>query len=94
MNGLYRQVFTLDDTLHMHQTGTISSGDIFGPGTHMVFHLVMSHTNRDFQLFDGKHSSETATFVNALRFEYLDAFYQLQQIAQFGEVRDIYFAGG
>ena len=69
MNNSDRQFLTLDDALHMHQTGTVGPGDIFGPGFHMMPYFITAHTDRDRLLFDGEHTAETATFVYMARFK-------------------------
>ena len=80
MNNSDRQFLTLDDALHMHQTGTVGPGDIFGPGFHMMPYFITAHTDRDRLLFDGEHTAETATFVHPLRLEHLDTFHQGKEI--------------
>ena len=92
MNNSDRQFLTLDDALHMHQTGTVGSGDIFGPGFHMMPYFITAHTDRDRLLFDGKHTAETATFVYMTRFKNFNTIDQLKQVAQFIKIRDIQFA--
>ena len=77
MNNSDRQFLTLDDALHMHQTGTVGSGDIFGPGFHMMPYFI---------------TAETATFVYMTRFKNFNTIDQLKQVAQFIKIRDIQFA--
>lgn len=92
MNNSDGQFFTFDDTLHMHQAGTVGPGDIFGPGFHMMPYFITAHTDRDRLLFDGKHTAETTTFVYMARFKDFNTINQLKQVAQFIKIRDIQFA--
>ncbi len=85
MNRLDRQMFPFDHTLHVHQTGTVGSGDKLGSGTHMILYFIVSHANRYFRFFDSEHATETAAFVDALRLQHLNAFHQLQQVTQLGK---------
>ena len=91
MNRLNREVVAFDDAAHVHQAGAVGSCDVFGSRTHVVFHLVLSHANRNFRLFDGKHASEAATFVYPLRLKNFNAFHQRKQVAQLGVIRNIPF---
>ena len=65
MDRTDRIVLSLDNTSHMHQTGAVGPGNIFGSGSHVIFYFVAPHTGRYFGLFDCKHSTEAATFVHA-----------------------------
>ena len=47
-----------DDTLHVHQAGTVRSDNVFGSGSHVVFHLITPHADGDCLLFHGKHSAK------------------------------------
>ena len=40
MDNSNRQMFPFDDALHVHQAGTVRPDNVFGSGSHMVFHLV------------------------------------------------------
>ena len=89
MDNLNGQMFPFDNALHMHQAGTVRSDNILGSGSHVVFHLIAPHTYGNSLLFYGKHSAKAAALVNVAGFEYLDSFYQIEQITQFIVIRDI-----
>ena len=81
MNRFNRKVVTLDHAFHMHQARTIGTGDVLGSRAHVVLHLILSHANGHFGLFNRKHATEAAALVDTFRFEYLDAFHQRKEIA-------------
>lgn len=93
MDNLNRQMFPFDDTLHMHQAGTVRSDNVFGSGSHVVFHLITPHADGYRLFFYGKHSAEAATFVYMAGLEHFDAFHHIEQITQFVVIRDVQFAG-
>ena len=82
-----------DNTLHVHQAGTVRSDNIFGSGGHVVFHLITPHADGDCLLFHGKHSAKAATLVNMAGFENFDSFNQIEQITQFIVIRNIHLGG-
>ena len=83
MDNLNRQMLPFDDTLHVHQAGTVRSDNILGSGSHVVFYLITPHADGDCLLFHRKHSAKAATLVNMAGLEYFDAFYQIEQVTQF-----------
>ena len=78
-----------DDALHMHQTGTVRSDNVFGSGSHVVFYLIPSHADGHGLFFHGKHTAETAALVDMAGFENFDTFDQIKQITQFIIIRNI-----
>ena len=78
MDNLNRQMLPFDDTLHVHQAGTVRSNNILGSGSHVVFYLITPHADGDCLLFHRKHSAKAATLVNMAGLEYFDAFYQIE----------------
>ena len=77
MDNSNRQMFPFDDALHVHQAGTVRPDNVFGSGSHMVFHLVTSHTDGYRLFFYRKHSSEAASLVNMARFKDFDTFHKI-----------------
>ena len=84
-------MFTLNDTLHMHQTGAIGSGYVFGTSLHVMPYLITSHADGYSLLFDCKHTAETTTFVHVAGFKHFNPLDHLEQIAQFIEIRYVQF---
>ena len=93
MDNLNRQMLPFDDTLHVHQAGTVRSDNILGSGSDVIFYLITPHADGDCLLFHRKHSAKAATLVNMAGLEYFDAFYQIEQVTQFIVIRDIQFGG-
>lgn len=89
MDNLNRQMLPFDHTLHVHQAGTVRSDNVFGSGSHVVFHLITPHANGYRLLFYGKHTAKPTTFVYMAGLENFDAFDHIEQIAQFIVIRDI-----
>ena len=88
MNRFDRKVVTLDHAFHMHQAGTVGTGDILGSCAHVVLHLISSHTDGHFGFLNRKHATEPTALVDTFRFEYLNAFHQREEIAQLRKIRD------
>ena len=91
MNRFDRKVVTLDHAFHMHQAGTVGTGDVLGSCAHVVLHLISSHTDGHFGFLNRKHATEPTALVDTFRFEYLNAFHQREEIAQLRKIRDIPF---
>ena len=72
MDNLNRQMLPFDHTLHVHQAGTVRSDNVFGSGSHVVFHLITPHANGYRLLFYGKHTAKPATFVYMAGLENFD----------------------
>ncbi len=66
-----------DDTLHMHQAGTVRPDNILGSGSDMIFYLVTPHADGDCLLFHRKHSPEAAALVYMARFKDFDTFHKI-----------------
>ncbi len=77
MDNSNRQMFPFDDALHVHQAGTVRPDNVFGSGSHMVFHLVTSHADGYRLFFYRKHSPEAAALVNMARFKDFDTFHKI-----------------
>lgn len=84
--------FTLDDALHMHQTGTVGSGDIFGPGFHMMPYFItpiQTETACSSTANIPPKPQHSSIYDSVQNFNTID---QLKQVAQFIKIRDIQFA--
>ena len=77
MDNSNRQMFPFDDALHVHQAGTVRPDNVFGSGSHMVFHLVTSHADGYRLFFYRKHSPEAAALVNMARFKDFDTLHKI-----------------
>lgn len=68
------------DTLHMHETGGVGTGDILCARSHVAHNLVLTHADRDGGLFHGKHAAEAAALILTLRLVDGDAVLEFQQV--------------
>ena len=76
----------LGHTGHVHQAGTVRSGNESGTSLHVALNLVQSHLRADGCLFNREHAPESATLIGSFWLQDLDTLYQIQQIFDFIEL--------
>ena len=92
MNELDRQVLALCHTLHVHETGTIGTCDIFSTCGNVSLHLVLSHLGTDGSFFYREHATEATALILALRLYDLHAMHKMKQINHLVKRSDVLLA--
>ena len=77
MDKLDRHLLLLGNTSHVHQTGRIRSGNIFGACSHVALDFLLAHTGRNGRLLDREHTAESAALILALRLVDGNAFHHI-----------------
>ena len=89
MDKLDRHILLLGNTRHVHQTGRIRSGDIFGTRSHVALDLILSHSGRNGRLLDREHTAESAALILAFRLVGGNALHHIQQVDNLVEWFDV-----
>jgi len=76
-------LFSADQTVHVHKTGHVVSGQDFRSGRFVISDPVLPHHDGNSFLRDCEGSAEAAAFVRASQFADLDAFQIFKQEAGF-----------